>query len=211
MTIRRAGCVLALGLACAWMLAACGGNSRDDSADPNIRANEAPPSAPFGINVQNQNDDNNFAKRRESMVAHDEGQAAGASQPELSQRMADALVTMDGVHTAHVLVAGDQAFVAVTLRDGTGGEIRPTAEEGETVSPYLKGSISDKIRTMDPSIRHVYVTDRTDYVRRFETIRTGMQEGRPVQGLLAELSESVARLIPDWTIGNWRPPHVGPR
>jgi spore cortex protein len=210
MTIRRKWIALPLSLACACALAACGNHDRNDSANPNVGANEAPPAAPFGINVQNQNDDNNIMKYKDSVSVHDEGSVAGLPQPEVSQRMADALVTMEGIHTAHVLVSGNQAFVAVTLRDGSGMEIRQQTDQGEAVSRSMKGFISDKIRTMDPDIRHVYVTDQTEYVRRFETIRTGMQEGRPVQGLLRELSESVTRIIPDWSIGNLTPPTVAP-
>lgn len=177
-------------------LSGCGGYGRDGSENPNVGANEAPPAAPFGINVQNQNDDNNIMKYRESMTVHDEGRLQGLSKPEVSQKLAEALTTMEDVQTAHVLVSGDQAFVAVTLRDNPAGG----------VSPFFKGTVSDKIRTMEPAIKQVYVTDNPDYIRRFEAIRSNQQDRNTADGMLRELSEAIGRLVPTWTVGNNPPP-----
>ncbi|MNI97960.1 hypothetical protein D3C73_1567050 [compost metagenome] len=50
------------------------------------------------------------------------------------------------------------------------------------------------------------MTDRPDFVQRFETIRRDTRDGRTPEELIRELTEAVARLIPTWTVGNNPPP-----
>lgn len=203
METQRIPCATAILAAALLLVSGCG-----TKADVNHSPNEAPPAAPFGINVQNQNDDNNLFHYKESAPPRSESysvQQSGGSS-DMPQRMAEAVAGIDGVRTAHVLVSGDQAYVAVMLQNGGRGR----EPQEHAISQTLKGTISDKLRTMDPSVRHVYVTDRTEDLRRFETLRTELREGRPVQELMRELSESITRTIPDWSIGNLTPGSLTP-
>lgn len=182
------------------LLAACG------RVDVSQSPNEAPPAAPFGLNVQNQNDDNNILNHRESTMAHDEGTgngtAAATDSPAMPHQISEAVAEIEGVHTAHVLLAGDKAYVAVTLRDGNGLEMAGDGTGSGMISRTLRGAISDKVRSLVPAVKHVYVTDRSEDVRRFETLSTNLREGRSVDNLVRELSESVTRSIPDWSLRN---------
>ncbi|WP_438448247.1 YhcN/YlaJ family sporulation lipoprotein [Gorillibacterium sp. sgz5001074] len=191
------------GLAGLWtasvlLLASCGTSS----------TNEAPPAAPFGINVQNLNDDNNYGKYKlyRDYEPQLKSNMVQFRNPVENQRMEEGLMSIEGVRSAYVLLHGDQAYAAVTLRDGM--VAKSMANPG--LSQQLRDTVSKRIQAMDPTVRQVYVTDRADDIGRFETIGRDLHEGRPVTDLMQELSESVSRNIPDWSISNLTPRSVNP-
>lgn len=199
----KPGLVLGMSLMLMLGLSACGGHSQNLSKDLNMRANEAPPAAPFGFPVQNLTEDNNYGKYREIRGEQHVEAASEAPRLELSQQMADSLVTMEGIRSAHVLVSGAQAFVAVTLQE-------PPSGSGADVPEPVKARITDRIKSLDASVDQVYVSGQSDLVHRFESVEPELRNGRPRDGLLRELSEYVGRTIPDWSIGNLTPRSVRP-
>ncbi|WP_135553172.1 YhcN/YlaJ family sporulation lipoprotein [Paenibacillus cymbidii] len=111
-----------------------------------------------------------------------------------NRRLADAIVAMGGVSAATVLTMGNNAYVAVILthqgRSGDGA-MQP-AEAGDA----QKNDIAKTIRQHDPSIKDVYVSANPDVVRRIQDVSTAVGSGRPIAGLIEQLSTAVSRIVP---------------
>lgn len=206
MNLRRRGWGLAAGLMLLAGMTACG--SREDaSGNPNIRANEAPPAAPFIINVQNLSDDNNYMKYKELQSAEREHeghfQAAGL-KPILSERLGNAVKELDGIAYADVLIAGDQAYVVIASRNNGDMMAQPgvsTMAAAEAAGNHavgsMKAAITEKIMKSDVGIRQVYITDQAEYRSKFEAIRQEKGQKRPVDALKLELLQAFSRLADD--------------
>jgi YhcN/YlaJ family sporulation lipoprotein len=200
--------LLAALLAAAVLLPACG--SREDvSANPNVKANEAPPAAPFGINVQNLSEDNNYMKYKEVRSQeenHQDGQVTALGvKPILSERLANIVMKLDGVERADVLLSGDQAYVAVTPREGAGAGSSGVSHTAPALNSNVVGlgaAITEAVQKADVGIRQVFVTDQTEYMRRFEAIREEKRNKRPVDLMKLELFEAFTRLVPGHPGGN---------
>lgn len=195
-------------------LTACG--SKDDiSGNPNVRANEAPPAAPFIPNVQNLSEDNNYMKYKEFRgreAEHEGHYSAAGVKPIMSERLAAAVMALPGVAKADVLIAGDQAFVAVTPRAlaGEGGAAPGGASDAPGMFPRLNDAITQKVLDTDVGIRQVFITDQTEYMRRFEAIREEKGKNRPIDALKLELFEAFNRIVPGHVGGNNPIPPAAP-
>lgn len=183
-------------------LAACGTRTENASENPNMKANEAPPAAPFGINVQNLSDDNNYVKYKElqSQAANHEGHISMAqSKLILSDRLANSIMKLDGIRDAAVLLSADQAYVAIApaVPDGTEGSAAVTE-----VSPELQAAITGIIKQMDIGVGQVYITAQGDYMDRFTAVRAEKQTKQSAEALKQELFQMFNRIIPSPTGGS---------
>lgn len=131
---------------------------------------------PNSITMQSLPPELNNIKHKESMIVHHEGRVKGLSTNDKSQYMAEALAAMAGIHTADVLLLGDEAYVAVTLQD--------TSSSG--MSRFLKGAIKEKIKSMDDSLRGIHVTEQPELAGRLQQLRLQMNQGVPVEQQLSE-------------------------
>lgn len=187
-------------LAVALELAACGNRTENPSDNPNMKANEAPPAAPFGINVQNLNDDNNYMKYKElqSQEVNHEGHITIAqSKLILSDRLANAIMELDGIRDAAVLLSADQAYVAVAPAVPDGTEVAAVTD----VPPELQAAITDKVKQLDIGVRQVLITAQADYMERFTAIRAEKQTKQSAEALKQELFQMFTRIIPSPTGG----------
>lgn len=111
-----------------------------------------------------------------------------------NRRLADAVVAMGGVSAATVLTMGSTAYVAVVLthqtRSGDGAMQPADAGDGQ------KNDIAKVIRQHDPAIKDVYVSANPDVVRRIQDVSTAVGSGRPIAGLIEQLSTAVSRIVP---------------
>ena len=105
---------------------------------------------------------------------------------EVAQYIADQLVAIDPIQTANVLLTDRNAYVAVTTKNG---------QDVETIQ-QLKTQIADKVHTIKPEIRNVYVSSNPDFVARVNGFVQDLQAGKPMQGLLNEFNTLVQRIFP---------------
>lgn len=120
------------------------------------------------------------------------------SRFEVSQAIADQLVTLPEVKSANVLVTGNNAYVAVGLNYGssvtnTGHPQNPGIQD---VSGQVKDKIADKVRSIRPDIANVYVSANPDFVERAYALAQDVKNGRPISGVVNEFSNIVKRLFP---------------
>lgn len=131
---------------------------------------------------------------------------------QLSQEIANQLASLPEVQTANVLVTNNNAYVAVVLRSGTavtgtgqGTNVTGTTNLGNAntgttgvrdVSQDVKDKIADKVRSVNPNIRNVYVSANPDFVERMNVFAQEVRNGRPVEGLLNEFNNVIKRVFP---------------
>ncbi|AMA51612.1 YhcN/YlaJ family sporulation lipoprotein [Bacillus inaquosorum] len=135
-------------------------NNNRDNVDNNVTDN---------VN-NNDNNNNNGNNNRKLDVADD---------------AADKITDMKEVKHANVIVAGNQAYVAVVLTNGN-----------KEVGKDLKKKISDKVRDTDKNMDNVYVSANPDFVDRMQGYGERIQNGDPIAGFFDEFSETVQRVFP---------------
>ncbi|ARV44933.1 YhcN/YlaJ family sporulation lipoprotein [Bacillus inaquosorum] len=135
-------------------------NNNRDNVDNNVTDN---------VN-NNDNNNNNGNNNRKLDVADD---------------AADKITDMKEVKHANVIVAGNQAYVAVVLTNGN-----------KEVGKDLKKKISDKVRDTDKNMDNVYVSANPDFVDRMQGYGERIQNGDPIAGFFDEFSETVQRIFP---------------
>ncbi|AUZ37849.1 MULTISPECIES: YhcN/YlaJ family sporulation lipoprotein [Bacillus] len=137
------------------------GNNNRDNVDNNVTDN-----------VNNtDNNNNNGNDNRKLDVADD---------------AADKITDMKEVKHANVIVAGNQAYVAVVLTNGN-----------KEVGKDLKKKISDKVRDTDKNMDNVYVSANPDFVERMQGYGKRIQNGDPIAGLFDEFTQTVQRVFPN--------------
>ncbi|MDU0156815.1 YhcN/YlaJ family sporulation lipoprotein [Bacillus cabrialesii] len=104
---------------------------------------------------------------------------------EVADDAADKITDMKEVKHANVIVAGNQAYVAVVLTNGN-----------KEVGKDLKKKISDKVRDTDKNMDNVYVSANPDFVDRMQGYGERIQNGDPIAGFFDEFSETVQRVFP---------------
>jgi YhcN/YlaJ family sporulation lipoprotein len=104
---------------------------------------------------------------------------------EAADEAADQLVKLDEVEQASVIVANQNAYVAVVLKDDPEGE----------VSDDLERKIADQVKAADEGIEQVFVSSNPDFVGRMADYRDKLGEGLPVTGLAEEFNQMVQRVF----------------
>ncbi|MEG7335321.1 YhcN/YlaJ family sporulation lipoprotein [Bacillus sp. 0102A] len=179
--------VLASMLLVPLLMTGCGmanqGEGRRDNANPeNVNYRN-----PVNDNGRgNINDVNNNRDNVDNNVT-DNGNNNGNEnqQLEVADDAADKISDMKEVEQANVIVAGNQAYVAVVLKNGK-----------EDVGQDLKKKISDKVKDTDKNMDNVYVSANPDFVDRMQGYGDRIQNGDPVAGFFDEFSETVQRIFP---------------
>jgi len=108
------------------------------------------------------------------------------SRVEASQEIAQQLVAIDPVQTANVLLAGRNAYVAITTKSG----------QDIDGQPDVKSRIAERVRQLRPEVENVYVSANPDFVSRINGYIEDVNAGRPVAGLFEELNQIVQRISP---------------
>ncbi|TSB48529.1 YhcN/YlaJ family sporulation lipoprotein [Alkalicoccobacillus porphyridii] len=112
---------------------------------------------------------------------HDEGYV----HDEVKQKVDE----IDGVRTSHVVVVGNDAYVAVMLDNDNNNQ--------EEIPKDLKEKVSDKVKEEDPSISAVYVSSNPDFLGHMQNYSDRLQQGEPFTGLYDEFAEMTKRVFPD--------------
>ncbi|MEI1420652.1 YhcN/YlaJ family sporulation lipoprotein [Bacillus cabrialesii] len=185
--------VLASMLLIPLLMTGCGmanqGEGRRDNLEPenvNYR-NPVNDNGTRNINDANDNRDNVDNNVTDNVNNNDNGNKNDNDNRklEVADDAADKITEMKEVKHANVIVAGNQAYVAVVLTNGN-----------KEVGKDLKKKISDKVRDTDKNMDNVYVSANPDFVDRMQGYGERIQNGDPIAGFFDEFSETVQRVFP---------------
>ncbi|AUZ25713.1 MULTISPECIES: YhcN/YlaJ family sporulation lipoprotein [Bacillus] len=165
------------------------GEGRRDNLEPenvNYR-NPVNDNGTRNINDANDNRDNVDNNVTDNVNNNDNGNNNDNNNRklEVADDAADKITDMKEVKHANVIVAGNQAYVAVVLTNGN-----------KEVGKDLKKKISDKVRDTDKNMDNVYVSANPDFVDRMQGYGERIQNGDPIAGFFDEFSETVQRVFP---------------
>ncbi|MGG1245085.1 YhcN/YlaJ family sporulation lipoprotein [Bacillus cabrialesii] len=165
------------------------GEGRRDNLEPenvNYR-NPVNDNGARNINDANDNRDNVDNNVTDNVNNNDNGNNNDNNNRklEVADDAADKITDMKDVKHANVIVAGNQAYVAVVLTNGN-----------KEVGKDLKKKISDKVRDTDKNMDNVYVSANPDFVDRMQGYGERIQNGDPIAGFFDEFSETVQRVFP---------------
>lgn len=110
---------------------------------------------------------------------------------EASDRIARQLTKMPEISSAYVVMSDSSAYVGVTEKRKPGMSAKSAA-----VNDALKNKISNRVKTMSPAIRNVYVSSSPDFVGRMRGYAAAAAKGHPIQEYLSEFNAMVARVFP---------------
>ncbi|MGG1638169.1 YhcN/YlaJ family sporulation lipoprotein [Paenibacillus sp. FSL K6-3182] len=144
---------------------------------------------------------------------------------QMNEKMAKEITDLGVVKSSYVMITDHNAYVAVSL-----DEIQPKVEskmlsrtnsgymgkEGVEISrrmstlstgnhmltAQVKEQIASKVKQLNPSIEHVYVSANPDFVGRMNAYMNDVKLGHPIQGYIAEFNAMVERIFPAQTVEN---------
>ncbi|MCY8980614.1 YhcN/YlaJ family sporulation lipoprotein [Bacillus halotolerans] len=165
-----------------------GEGRRDNAAPENVNyRNPANDNGTRNVNNENENRDNvdNNMTNNGNDNNGNNNNGNDNRQLEVADDAADKITDMKEVKHANVIVAGNQAYVAVVLTNGK-----------KEVGKDLKKKISDKVRDTDKNMDNVYVSANPDFVDRMQGYGERIQNGDPIAGFFDEFSQTVQRVFP---------------
>nr|WP_242960791.1 YhcN/YlaJ family sporulation lipoprotein [Clostridium peptidivorans] len=103
-----------------------------------------------------------------------------------SQKIANAVKTVDGVKDAAVVITEKKALVGVNI----GGNV-----EGNLTNK-IKSNVEAKVKATDKEIETVAVSADADIFTRISKVGQGIQAGKPLSEFGSEIEEIFNRIIP---------------
>lgn len=104
---------------------------------------------------------------------------------EVAHRLAKLAIREPQVNDATVIVFGNYAIVGI--------DVEATLDRSRVGT--IKYSVAEALKD-DPMGKNALVTSDPDLVQRLREINEDLQKGRPIKGFAEELSDIVARIIP---------------
>ncbi|MEH7416838.1 YhcN/YlaJ family sporulation lipoprotein [Neobacillus drentensis] len=123
---------------------------------------------------------NNITDNRNNIA--DDNRSKMRVADDAAKKVAD----LSEVDTANVIVTENNAYVAVKLS--------PTSRNKGT--NHIEHKISQKVKSTDRDINHVYVSENPDFYDRMNTYASDIRDGRPVSGFFNEFTETIRRVFP---------------
>ncbi|WP_138755436.1 YhcN/YlaJ family sporulation lipoprotein [Paenibacillus sinopodophylli] len=138
---------------------------------------------------------------------------------EMSEKIAEEITSLGIVQSSYVMLTDHNAYVAVSLDEGepkvdskmlsrTNNGYR--GKEGADISrrmsslstgqdmltDAMKDQIANKVKELNISIEHVYVSANPDFVGRMTAYMNDVRLGHPIQGFIAEFNAMAERVFP---------------
>lgn len=129
---------------------------------------------------------NNTGNNRTNMGTRGTAGTRSNADLRLADHIADKLSDRRDISNATVMLTNNNAYVAVDM---------PGNREGELTND-LKKSISREVKKMDKSIDNVYVSADVDFMNRMGTYARDIRNGRPIRGMVEEVTETIRRVFP---------------
>ncbi|REK69375.1 YhcN/YlaJ family sporulation lipoprotein [Paenibacillus paeoniae] len=138
---------------------------------------------------------------------------------EASRAIADQLTQMKPIHSSSVMLADDNAYVAVSLdgnsmnvqaqglsrthiglfsKDGglRGKRMSSLSTGEDKLTEELKAQITSAVKELRPDVVHVYVSANPEFVGRMDAYMKDDELGYPVQNYIMEFNGLVERVFP---------------
>ncbi|WP_186786189.1 YhcN/YlaJ family sporulation lipoprotein [Paenibacillus agilis] len=116
----------------------------------------------------------------------------------MSQKAADKVASIPGVHRAYVVESNNNAYVAVTTTSmhGKGGVNKANTGNHQTLSQDMKTKIAKAVKQVSPNCQNVYVSENPDFVNRMSQYSNHVRAGHPFEGFAVEFNEMTRRVFP---------------
>ncbi|WP_051217306.1 YhcN/YlaJ family sporulation lipoprotein [Paenibacillus assamensis] len=115
----------------------------------------------------------------------------------LSQKAADKVAAIPGVHRAYVVQSNDSAYVAVTTASAhRNGGVNKANTGNKALSKDLKSKIVHEVKKASPNVKNVYVSEDPNFVDRMSQYSQHVKAGHPFQGFAVEFNEMTRRIFP---------------
>lgn len=146
----------------------------NEPARVNYNPRNTGPISPDVTNVRYNTQNTNLATNNQSRMA-------------VADDVADRVAALREVDTANVIVTNNNAYVAAKLAKNTGTKL----------TKKIKNKISDRVKSIDPKIKNVYVSVNPDFYHRMTNYTNDLRTGKPVTGLFSEFNNTVQRVFPN--------------
>jgi len=185
---RRARALMPFFLAVLLALAGCADVSRmGDLGHKNIRPNRFADDRAQEMN-------RSFGRQMNNNNVVPDGH--GNTRLELSQLVAEKIAALPEIDAAYVMLTDNNAYVAVTESSKSGRRAIRSGDAYDDLAIGLKDKVADRVRSLVPGVRNVYVSANPDFFGRMREIADEVGRGRPIQGFLEEFNAMVARIFP---------------
>lgn len=215
--------MLTAGVLLSAMLGGCGMEFQGDLGNKNIRQNSIRYDSSGSLIKDKRFADDNMNERNRVNGRHLRSNNLVGSHKnyrlEMSGAIADKLTEIDAIQSSYVMLADDNAYVAVSLesngvtmqsqrlgrthiglfsKDGSdAGRRMSSLSTGEDkLTEELKAQIASIVKELRPTIVHVYVSANPDFVGRMSAYMQDAETGYPVQNYIMEFNALVERVFP---------------
>lgn len=223
MFMRNKWAVLSAGVLLGTMLSGCGMENQGDLGNKNIKTNEVRYDA-FGNLIRDKRfaDDGMNERNRVAGSRVNNNNLVGSHKNyhlEMSGDAADRIMTIDPVQASYVMLADNNAYVAVSLNDtepqgntqmmsrtnigflgregaAAGKRMSSLSTGEEMLSEELKSRIAGAVREMYPQIAHIYISANPEFVGRMNAYMNDALLGYPAQNYLMEFNAMAERVFP---------------
>jgi len=138
---------------------------------------------------------------------------------QMSEKIAKEITNLGVVKSSYVMLADHNAYVAVSLdelepkvnakmlsrtnsgylgKEGveTSRRMSSLSTGNHMLTAEVKEQIANKVKELNPSMEHVYVSANPDFVGRMNAYMNDVKLGHPIQGYIAEFNAMVERIFP---------------
>jgi spore cortex protein len=109
------------------------------------------------------------------------------SRMQVADQAANRVADLKEVDQANVIVTDNNAYVAAKLANN----------EGDKLTNKIEKKISNRVKSVDHDIDHVYVSVNPDFFKQMNDYAGDIRSGKPVSGFFNEFSQSIRRVFPD--------------
>lgn len=138
---------------------------------------------------------------------------------EMSGKISEHISKLDAVKRSYVILADQNAYVAVSLAEGelqgdqhmmsrsnteylgkdhsNWSKRMSSLSTGEDkLTDKMKDKIAEEVKRLKPSVEHVYVSANPEFVGRMNAYMNDVKLGHPIQGYIAEFNALAERIFP---------------
>lgn len=121
----------------------------------------------------------------------------GERRLDVADDVADKVAELDEVDRANVILANDEAYVAIETNTTGDNASEGTDTNADTaISKDLETKVANKVREAKGDVGKVYVSLDPDFVDRMGDYRTRIDEGEPIEGFFDEFGEAMRDMFP---------------
>ncbi|MEH6942601.1 YhcN/YlaJ family sporulation lipoprotein [Bacillus sp. JJ722] len=139
-----------------------------------------------GCQMNDANTDKNDAQVNEQQVQNVKNEINSKDNQEIANRLEKATLEVPHVKAANAIVLGDYVFVAV--------DVDENIDRSQVGS--IKYSVSERLKN-DPYGKKAVIVADPDIVARLKEVGEDIKAGEPISGIMNELSDIAARVIPE--------------